>query len=129
MSNPHNHPPRCCCGDYPEVRPTSITICPACPQHGELSELRNTIVDTGTLFVSAPPNTTERALLPDTDDLRGIITADLTRACSRPGSNRGDGRGCTDPHCPRHGEPDEDGPGPDPYAGRQVYTRNDGSVI
>lgn len=34
---PHNHPPRCCCGQAtPHAR---VRVCPSCPEHGELALL------------------------------------------------------------------------------------------
>lgn len=34
----HNHPPLCCCPDLrTDYRPS--TICPLCPEHGELAQL------------------------------------------------------------------------------------------
>ena len=151
MSNPHNHPPLCCCLAPPSADPdadvTRSVVCPACPQHGELSELRNVVAgkwhqtgddeaherwqcsiaacgldpdpalgdpaadrlyagnftDTGTLIVSDPPPPLAHFTIDGDGEVKQIASVPV--ACSRPGSNRGDGRGCTDPYCPRHGEP------------------------
>ena len=124
MSNPHNHLPRCCCLTPHEIMARNMdeagrpTECPACPEHGELAPI---VVCPQCHQEAGRPHTDFCTLAPGRVWDGTMPAATITEAggsgyalvpipCSRPGSNRGDGRGCSDPACPRHGEPDEPGP-------------------
>lgn len=109
----HNHPARCCCSTDHQTDENGSTVrvhCPVCPEHGWIAGVYC-------------PHCHQPAGRPHTDYCPGRLArdpwattnreypgqpgiAEQYATCTRPASNHGDGRGCDDDHCPRHGEPD-----------------------
>lgn len=86
----HNHPVRCCCRGMNERDPDWET-CPACPEHGDQAECPSCHTPYGR---------------PHTDYCQAVAPAEYPGQpdhCAYPRSDHGDGRGCDDDNCPKHG--------------------------